>query len=433
MNFLLCRPKLIALVAILCSCVAWPVCRSSHAQEVVEPNQVRRLVRDLEADRLEDRDAAERALVALGAEVVPLLPAIDASTSGELKIRLQRIRQSFDDQSMQAFFRASTVTLSGTMSLSEAIREISLQTGNQITLQGEDGVSGAEVTLQAEEAPFWEVMDSVLAQANLRINAFGATDSSLVLAPGATYNAETPQAFYKGPFRIDVLFVQATRRFGVAMDGQLQVSVQLSWEPRLQPVYVQIPMSSIEAKIGEDEVLASVNPAAAPEIPLNYGGCSAQIDLQLERPARSVSSIASLAGELIMAVPSEKHEYQFTKFANGARQMQEFGEVKVLLEGARRNGKVYEMRLRVQMANAQGALDSFRGWVLSNEAYMLDPNGNRVENLGFNTYAMTEDSVGIAYLFQINGDPDDFTLVYVSPASVSKQAVQYRLNEIILP
>lgn len=395
--------------------------------------EVRELLRELEGDRLAQRDAAEKQLVALGPGVVPFLPEIDARTSGELKIRLERIRQSFENEDVEAFFESSTVTLSGKMDLLDAIESISEQTGNEISLQGEDALSDIEIELDVQDEPFWNVLDTVIRQANLRINAFGTTEYDLVLAPGGQNTEGENATFATGPFRVETSFVQATKRFNAQIPGQLQVSLQVTWEPRLQPVFMQIPMASIEATTSEDETLSSTNPQAAPEIPLNYGGCTTQIDLMMERPPRSVDMLKNLKGEFVIAVPGERHRYEFKEFANGARQSQEYGDVRVTLEGARRNGKVYEMRMLIEFGNAQGALDSFRGFILSNQAYLLDKNNQRVENLGLNTYASSNSAVGIAYLFQINDDPNSFTLVYETPSSVSKQTVQFKLSDIELP
>ena len=195
---------------------------------------------------------------------------------------------------------------------------------------------------------------------------------------------------------------------------------------------MQIPMAKVEAK-SKDNQLSSVNPQAAPEIALNYGGTSTQIDIQIERPSRDVTTLESLKGEFVIAVPSGSHKYIFKKFGNGARQSEDYGDVTVTLEGARRNGAVYEMRILVKFGNAQGALDSFRGWILSNEAYLLDPKEVKSENVGLQTYAVTPNAVGIAYLFQINGNPDDYQLVYESPGAITKQTVAFELTDIPLP
>lgn len=397
----------------------------------VTAGEVRKLLRQLEADELENRDAAEKELVQLGSEILAFLPEIDARTSGELKIRLQRIRASLDSTAIGDFFEATSVELSGTMPVLDAIDQITAQTENVINLQGEDALDGIEVTFDGAKLTFWEAMDSLMAQANLRVNALGTTEGELSLSPGGT-SEEAPAPALNGAFRVDVASVQSTRAFQGNVDGQLDLSLYVSWEPRLEPVFMQIPMGKMSASSG-DAQLSSVNPQAAPEIALNYGGTSTQIDLQIQRPSREVTTLEKLKGEFVIAVPSGSHKYIFKKFGNGARQSEDYGDVTVTLEGARRNGAVYEMRILVKFGNAQGALDSFRGWILSNEAYLLDSKEVKIENVGLQTYAVTANAVGIAYLFQINGNPDDYQLVYESPGAISKQTVPFELTDIPLP
>ncbi len=396
----------------------------------VQLADVRSALRQLESDQAQERDQAEKQLVEMGPGVLPLLPQITPRTSGELKGRLQRIRQSLQKVNIEAYFEASTVTLSGTIALSEALAKIEQQTQNKIELQNAEGLSSTTVQVEATDEPFWSVMNQIMQQAKLRINAFGTTEDKLVLSPGASGATE---AFQTGPFQVQAISVQTRRMFNSPLDGQLDLSFQLAWEPRLKPVFLEIPMATVKATTSDGNALAASNEQAVLEVPLNLGGCTTQIDLQLARPDRSVAKLASLTGELVVAVPGERHEYIFAKFGNGARQTEKFGEVTVTLEGARRNGAVYEMRILASFGDAQGALESFRGWILSNQAYLLDANGKKMENVGLQTYAITPNAVGIAYLFQINADPDSFKLVYESPSTITKQRISYELKDIELP
>ncbi len=428
---------LLILVAILCSEI-----RSGHAQdqpaEAAPPatttlGDIRGLLRDLEDSELQTRDTAEKTLVEIGATVLSFLPEVTPRTSGELRVRLQRIRQALLQTNIEHYFEGSQVSLHGKMKLADAIDQIARQTNNQIRVESPEAMASVEVDVDAAEADFWTVMSQVMSQANLRINAFGTTEGELVLAPSNATRSTQPTPYTTGPFRMDVLSVRSTLPFTSTLGGQLELSFQLSWEPRLRPVFMQLPMESLSAELSDGVTLSASNAQAAPEIPLNLGGCSTQIDLQLERPDRSATRIKKLSGEFIIAVPSDRHEYVFEKFGNGARQSEKYGDVTVTLEGARRNGAVYEMRIFVEFGDAQGALDSFRGWILSNEAYLRDAKKTRMENVGLNTYAITPNAVGIAYLFQINGDPNDYQLIYESPAAVKRQKVEYELKDIELP
>ena len=402
-------------------------------EQTVDPAAVRAAVRQLEAGQLASRDQAERELVAMGSNILPHLPEVTARTPGELKVRLQRIRQQLQQAQVETFFQASLVTLSGEFPVAEAIEKIAEQTGNAIRLDNRPALENVMVEVDAQRAEFWQVMSSIMLQASLRVSAFGTTENELVLTSDATPAVAPPPAFTSGPFRLDVTSVRSTLPLNSSLGGQVDVSFTVTWEPRLRPVYMQVPMSSVSAMLGQGERLTASNPQAAPEIPLNLGGSSTQIDLQLQRPDRSATQIEKLVGEFSVAVPSQRHEYTFRKFGSGARQSEKFGDVTVTLEGARRNGAVYEMRLFVEFGDPQGALDSFRGWILSNEAYLRGPDQTRVLNVGMNTYAITPNAVGIAYLFQINADPNAYELVYESPAAVSKQRVTYELTDIPLP
>ncbi len=405
---------------------------SSDSQAVTLAT-IRAKLRDLESNELQVRDAAEKELVAMGVPVLAFLPEVTSRTSGEMKVRLQRIRQALQQAKIGDYSEASTVSLAGKMTLGDAIQQITKQTGNPIQLAAGEGMDKTQVELAADDTPFWEVMVSLMQQANLRINAFATTGQELVLAAGAPAQSNAAASYVSGPFRLDVVSVRATRTFQSQLDGQLDLSYNLTWEPRLQPVFMQLPMQSLQAELPDGQVLLASNPQAAPEVPLNLGGCTAQIDLQLQRPQRAVANISRLSGEFTIAVPSDRHEYVFEKFGNGARQSEKYGDVTVTLEGARRNGSVYEMRLFVEFGDSQGALDSFRGWIMSNEAYLRDPKQVRLENVGLNTYAITPNAVGIAYLFQINGDPNEYKLIYESPAAITTQRITYELRDIELP
>lgn len=394
--------------------------------------EVRKVLRNLDSDRLEERDAAEKRLIEIGAAVVPFLPEITGNTSGEMKIRLQRIREQLQTTKIETFFEASVLSLTGKMNVKDAIALISKQSGNAISLENAEGVAQLEVELNADKQSFWKVMDDLLTQAKLRINTFSGMEG-MSLVPGYQSPVPGPLPTTNGPFHLRVLSAQTTLPFGSALPGQLDVSLQFSWEPRLKPIFVQLPMGKMKVVPSEGEPLSSTNPESAPEIPLNSSGCSTQIDLQFAKPPRSARKLEKISGEFVVAVPSEKHKFIFEKFGNGKRQSEKFGEVTVVLENARRNGSVYEIRILAEFKESQGALESFRGWILSNRAYLMDAKQNRIENVGFQTYAVTGDSVGVAFLFQINGDPNDFTLVYESPGMITRQTVRFELEDIELP
>lgn len=393
--------------------------------------EVRKILRQLESDKAADRDAAEKRLIEVGPSIVAFLPEVNSSTSGEMKIRLERIRKELQTSKIETFFDASLVTLNGKMPLSEALAALTKQTGNKVGFERTEATPTKEVEVKADKQPFWEVLDDLMIQSHLRLNTY-ANNEGIVLMPDDSV-LPGPEPFFSGPFQVSAISTQTTKQFYGRTDGQLDISLQVAWEPRLKPIFIQLPTDTMKLSIAGSEELSTTNPGANLDIPVSSEGAAAQIDLQFPRPPRTVGKIDKLKGEFVMAVPSEKHKYLFEKFGNGKRQSEKFGEVTVTMESARRNGSAFEIRILAEFKESQGALDSFRGWILSNRAYLVDSKQNRLENASMNTYAISGDSVGVAFLFLLTAEPDDYTLIYESPAMITRQNVKFELTDIDLP
>lgn len=404
--------------------------KSTSDEAPANLDRIRQLISHLDSDELAQRDEAESELVKLGPDVLKYLPSITPKTSGELKVRLQRIRKDLESVSIESQFDGTKVTLQGSMTLPEIFEQMKVQTGNSVRLQNDELATG-EMQVDWKDTPFWSAIDDIIIEKSLRLIPFATTESQLVL--GSANESEMPSPFFDGPFRIDVTGVESQRTFGTQLDGFTRVSYTFSWEPRLDPVFMQIPMSSVVAKTADGAELRAANPNASPEVRLNIGGATTQIEVQLQRIGRQHEELESIGGQLVISVPSGVHQYEFKKFVTGKKQTQRFGDVNVTLEGAHKNGRVYEIRLFVQFGDPQGALDSFRGWILSNRAFILDANDKVLENVGFQTYGASDKGVGVSYMFQLNADPDSYRLIYESPSSIKRQTINYQLKNVPLP
>src|SRR5690554_4001603 len=97
--------------------------------------EVRRLVRQLDARELVDREAAEKTLIEKGPKVLDLLPPDGGTASAEVKLRLGRIRVQLQKQQAAAAAAESEITLKGErLALDEIFRSIEAQTGNKIAV-----------------------------------------------------------------------------------------------------------------------------------------------------------------------------------------------------------------------------------------------------------------------------------------------------------
>ena len=109
-------------VLLLCSLLAGQIAASGGEDLKAE---VRRLVRQLDAPQLAQREAAEAELLRRGPAVLDLLPPADDRTSAEVQQRLGRIRQQLQQAAADAVAKASTITLhADAMPLSEILRGV---------------------------------------------------------------------------------------------------------------------------------------------------------------------------------------------------------------------------------------------------------------------------------------------------------------------
>ena len=133
-------------------------------------------------------------------------------------------------------------------------------------------------------------------------------------------------------------------------------------------------------------------------------------------------------------LPGREVVYRFEDIQDAQNIEQRNAGSAVVLETVRRNGAVYDVRIRVRFDDASGALESHRGWIYSNEAYLIAPGGSRVDHAGFETTSQQiNNEVGVSYKFPLPDGPNGYALVYKSPAAIVKLPVEYELKDIELP
>ena len=399
---------------------------------LVTQDDVRPILRELESDLLETRDAAEKRLIALGSGVLRWLPEVKQNTSGEMKIRLLRIREQLSRQGNATFFEASTVTLNGKFKLAEAISQISSQTGNVIELRNVEGQADTEIEISADKAKFWDVLLSVLRLGKLSVDSFAPANGLILVPDRYAADDDSQIVAVHGPFMLNVVRTQSTLNLQSPVGSRMDISLLVTWEPRLKPVFLKLPMKQFLAEIDHGDPLEAVDPMAVPEFSVNPGMCSMQLDVALAKPPREVTALKKFTGEIEFAVPGEKQSFVFEKFTNGRPISVKHGDVNMVLE-ARRNNQLYEFRVRVDFSDTVGVLDSFRNWMATNNAYLIDDQGTRFEAFSNGTFATRTNSAGVSFIFQINGDPSKYKLVYDFPVTISRQNIAFELKDIPLP
>ncbi len=412
----------------------------AHAQKPVQEGDIQstvlELVQELGDASADKRDSAERRLQSLGTIALPAVRSIfeNQFLEGESQQRLANVLESLQQEALKEFVSERTVTLSGSYSLSQALQNIGDATGNKIELDKNaysDENPEPKVVVDYQKEPFWRAIDS-LADKNQLVVIPYSEKKVLLLQPGRKFGRpRTERAQYNGPFRLEVVSVSASRSFeNPSIDG-LRATVQVSWEPRMNPLLFEVDKDSLLAECDDGAILESLDDVQL-EISPSLA-TMAEFDVSLNLPPRSSKSIARLTGRITTAIPSQAVPIKFKDLDQKTEKERRVGGIIARIEDTRINGEVIQVDLMLKLVEGDLKLDSFRNWLLVNEAYAIDGEGNVVKNFGWQTYLMNEAEIGITVNFENKGQLKDYQFVFEAPAALINHQIEFVLEDIPLP
>jgi hypothetical protein len=264
-------------------------------------------------------------------------------------------------------------------------------------------------------------------------NYSGEPDAVALVARSEQASDRSGRAAYAGLFRFEGWKIEARRDLRNPGNQALLLTIDVTWEPRVSPIVLQIPLGNIAARDERGNALPVDAQISRFEIPVEESIPAAEIQIPLVLPDRSVQKIASLTGRLTAIVPGRIETFEFKDLQQAQSVEKNRANVTVILDRVRQNVDVHEVRVRVRYAESENALDSHRGWIYNNEAYLLDPQGERIEDIGMQTFRQTQDEVGVSYLFDRELGLEGCKFVYKTPASLVNLPVEYELADIPLP
>jgi hypothetical protein len=398
--------------------------------EAPDAARVKRLIWLLDDEQLANRQAAEKELVAMGTEVLSLLPPLTTQTSPEVKERLSRITRILQTQLAEQFAEGARVTLRGQMPLAEAFAALEEQTGNRAF--GFE-LCNMDVQVDWKDLTYWQAVDDLLDQAKLTVEPFGSHPNAVDLASRTEDQIpRRAQAVYRGPFRLEPQFVRSMRDLQRPTSGSLQLRTAITWEPRIAPISFSLPLSSIQAVDNQGRSVPVTRPGARLNFPVEFSVGEAAFDIPFALPARDAKCIAKLQGTLLANVPGRTARFEFAELDSADGQQQRQAGVTVTLVDAGKNEDLYELRVRVHIDNAGDALASHRGWIYKNDAYLIKDD-RRSESIGSELKAQATDSFAMAYYFALDDELSNYRFIYETPALVVEVKLPFEMKDIALP
>lgn len=389
-------------------------------------------------DEMAKRDEAEKALVALGPDVLAHLPTISPRMPAEDQVRLKRVRKVLEDAVVATATKPSVVTLSGEMPLSEAIKQISQQTGNKLVDYRErfnqEG-SDPKIKVDVKAVSFWQALDTVLDAAGLTIYNYDEERGALAYtSKGETAKPRVGSGSYSGLFRLEPSKIEATRDLKSSSMHSLRLTVDAIWEPRVTPIVLEVPLAEVSAKDENGKSLDIDKTEGTLEVPVEGTGAAVEIDFPLTAPSRSVKTLASLSGKITAVVLGKVESFEFVDIDKAKSAELERGGVTVVVESCRKNGDIYDVSMRVRFDRAANALESHRAWIYDNECFLLDGQNRKFENVGLEATLLGVNEVGVAYKFNLEGGtPAKAKLTYKTPAAIIRIPVDFEIKTVDLP
>ena len=403
--------------------------------------KVDHLVRQLTSPELNARAEAETELVALGPKILDLLPEFKEggpATDAPKRDAVARIRQQLEKDFAEQSTRSSTITLHvANKPLSEVLADFTRQSGNKfkdVRRQMGQEEPDPKVTLDFDKTPFWEALDKTLDQANLTLYHFAENDMLGIAARGEKQLPRFGHASYAGPLRLEATRLAVERDLRAAGEGSsLKLTLEIAWEPRMRPIILQQPLAEIKAVDDRGAPIQIEGAEGQLERPVDSAGTAVEFLMPLVTPPRGAQKIASLKGKIHALLPAKVESFEFTDLKNAKKVEQHKAGVTVTVDEVQKNNDAWEVRMRVHFDKAGSALESFRGWIFNNEAFLVGADGKPIPHSGFETTKQTEDEVGVAYLFDCPNGLDGLKFVYKTPAMLSSVPLDYELKDIPLP
>jgi hypothetical protein len=280
---------------------------------------------------------------------------------------------------------------------------------------------------------FWEALDQILDQAGLTLYPFGG-DRSLVVSPRP--ENQLPRcgaAHYQGLFRFEPTHITAVRDLRNPTIAGMRVRMAIFWEPRTTPIYLSLPLNDVAVRDDRDRPIAVDGPGRTLTAVVESSIPMVEMEIPIELPQRDARRIVEFKGTLRAMIPGRVESFEFDDLAIADERLQHRAGVTVTLERVRKNDDIYEVHLRVRFDDASNALESHRGWIYKNPAYVVDSSGKQIESDSQRVLSQEEDAVSIAYLFALDQPLTNYRFVYRTPTLILRQPIPYELGTIDLP
>jgi hypothetical protein len=408
--------------------------------------KVKALVQQLADKDPDKQDEAAALLLKLGPDVLPFLPRPgDKLTEGQKKA-LAVVRKTLRDEQIKRDLAPRLVTLDDELPLSKALAEVAKQTGNPVEDRREAD-EDTKIKVKLDKVTFWEAMDTIAREADARVSVYERDGKVALRRRPEGY--QNPPTSYNGLFRTVVRRVEARRDLD-SDASRYQASLEIAWEPRFRPFFIEMRPQAFRFKDdkGRDQAAAEEDQGNNPNNKLAVTNLVAQVfDVPLPALERSSAKLGLLKGSVTMVGPTR---FETFEFPSTLAEMQKDPRLReVSKEGVTvRINKLdlakdhWTLEVRLEYPADGPQFESFDSWLVYNKMMLRKKGGNgeyppnggdSIDDSGGNRAVLSYHFVDDAKDNLKRGDPTEWTPVYKSPGLIVEVPAQFEFKDIPLP
>ena len=422
------------LAMVFCVSIVWGTC-PAHADQPQDDSgaDIASFVEQLDSSTRTERETAERKLLERGPRLLPHLPR--TSPQPAVQAALTRIRRQLEHEQASVHVHEPTrfsFTRSG--SLGEVFESNEDTALPRLHFNAEQAMR--EVNIDAEEVPYWRLMDNIGQQTSLWPDEWEPTRG---LAWRDRTDVDDRRGIgYSGVFRVAAGPVERRTLQQDEKQFLYRIPLELRAEPRIRPLFLRLIAKNATLKAPDETTLSPFTPDATYEIPIGRTGGIATH--QLDFVGGEIPGDLTLAIQLraTVATTTEKFEFSLerTKFERTTKRQ---GAVEVEL---RRRKWLAPDTLEVEMGvlyrGDVSAFESYRTWVYHNDVILGVHRGNGetiaiAPEPAFDTIAESPGALRLRYLFKnVPADATAIHFTYEAPTQVLEVPMEVEIPGVKL-
>jgi hypothetical protein len=323
--------------------------------------------------------------------------------------------------------------------LSEALRSLGESAG--LRIEDRRDQPDLKISVKPNSKQFWPSLDAIARASDSRVYLYPRDGRIALLKRDADY--VEPPISYDGPFRIAVKRVSAARDLDTKASTYI-ASLEVAWEPRVQPFFLETRPQSLLVKDDKGNSLPVSTEGSAPA-PVD-GRISLVFDLPLPSLPRSVTRIGLLEGKLSLIAPSKTLSFSFDALSDlaaakptDARRNRTEENVACRISKVTLADDRWTVQVTLDYPPSDVKFDSYQSWVVNNEMTLVSKDGSRrLASAGYVVEASSERRAVVSYHFTDkdktkHGKPEDWKVTYKTPAAIEKLSVSFSFKDVPLP